>query len=950
MRRPSRTALSALLLAAFALGALLPFAAPSGTAFAEAGRGALRSASELDYPPFALVLPDGSPDGFSVDLLKAVAQAKNLNIDIAVGPWSEIKQKLMDGELDVLPLVSYSKERDRHFDFSTPYLRMHGTVFVREDNESIRSEKDLKDKEVIVMRGDTAEEYAVRNALSDHLVLTDNYEQAMLMLSSGEHDAVLVQQVVGWQLIQKLHIENLKDALAREETSLKPMGSPLQGFEQKFCFAVQEGDRELLADLNEGLAIVISNGTYDALYDKWFGPILPGPPLSVRQLLTYFLVTVVPILLLLAGGGLLFLRREVRRQTANLRKSEKLYRTLVNGLPDYVVRYDADARYLYISDNIEELLDIPPQDFIGKSHRELGFPEEQCALWDATIKKVFETGQSMDTEFPLEAKSGTAVLDWRLIPEMDEQGAVKTVLSLCRDITRQRRLEQEYQTLFREMLDGFALHEILLDENGTPRDYRFLAINPAFEKLTGLRSENVLGRTVLEVLPEVEPYWIETYGKVALDGEPTFFEGYSGAIGKYFKVTAFRPAPGLFACIFHDLTSRKLAEEALLQAKEQAESASRAKSEFLANMSHEIRTPLNGVLGMLQLLELSRLEPEQEYYAKTAIKSAHRLLRLLSDLLDISRIEAGRLSLSREWFTLDDLRQSILELQNLAARDKGLRLEFVLGERLPKALLGDEVRLRQILFNLVGNAIKFTSEGSVRVDVSLLPYSRDNSARVLFMVSDTGIGISDELLENIFEPFVQGEGNYTRHFQGAGLGLSIVRRLVGLMHGEIAIDSRVGEGTTIYLSLPFELPSRKRPLPQDRDEETTCFTQGCRRVLLAEDDELSLQVVERMLTKMGYAPVTARNGLEALDLLAREDFDLVVMDVQMPVMDGVEATRRIRTSAQFQDKAAIPIVAMTAYAMDGDREKFLAAGMNGYVSKPVEMNRLRESLASVLAN
>jgi ABC-type amino acid transport substrate-binding protein len=284
-----------------------------------ANRRILKSASELDYPPFALVRADGSADGFSVDLLKAVAHAVDLEVSIHVGPWHEIKQKLIDRQLDVLPLVSYSPERDEVFDFSTPYLRMHGTIFVRDGEKSIRRQEDLKDKEVLVMRGDTAHEYAIKENLSDKLILTDSFEQAMKLLSEGQHDALVIQQLVGLQLIKKLGISNVVNVSSIQETSLKPVGKPLSGFEQKFCIAVREGDGELLALLNEGLAIVIANGTYNELYNKWFGPILPLPSVPLTLILKYLLFTLGPILFLLAMVGLWYLKREVARKTQNLR-------------------------------------------------------------------------------------------------------------------------------------------------------------------------------------------------------------------------------------------------------------------------------------------------------------------------------------------------------------------------------------------------------------------------------------------------------------------------------------------------------------------------------------------------------------------------------------------------------------------------------------------------------
>jgi len=279
----------------------------------------LKSASELDYPPFALVRADGSADGFSVDLLKAIAHAVGLEVSIIVGPWHEIKQQLIDRQLDVLPLVSYSPEREKMFDFTVPYLRMHGTIFVRKGEKSIQSKADLKDREVLVMRGDTAHEYAVKENLSNKLILTDSFEQAMKLLSEGKHDAVVVQQLVGLQLIKKLGISNVVNVSAIKETSLKPAGKPLSRFEQKFCIAVQDGDGELLALLNEGLAIVIANGTYNELYSKWFSPILPRPPIPLTLILKYLLFILGPLLFLLAMGGIWYLKREIARKTQSLR-------------------------------------------------------------------------------------------------------------------------------------------------------------------------------------------------------------------------------------------------------------------------------------------------------------------------------------------------------------------------------------------------------------------------------------------------------------------------------------------------------------------------------------------------------------------------------------------------------------------------------------------------------
>ena len=258
---------------------------------------------------------------------------------------------------------------------------------------------------------------------------------------------------------------------------------------------------------------------------------------------------------------------ELKLAEEALKESEETYRVLVEGLPDVVMRFDRDGRHLFVSDNVSEVVNIKAYQFIGKTHRDLGFPEELCRFWEEAIQSVFDSGAPFETEYTFESKNGPAIHNWRIVPERDKQGKVLSALSISHDITAQRKAEQDYRTLFHEMLDGFALHEIICDETGSPVDYRFLAINPAFERMTGLKAENAVGRTVLETLPGTEKYWIDIYGKVALTGEPAFFENFSADLKKYFEVTAFRPAPNQFACIFSDITERKRAEENLLQSE-----------------------------------------------------------------------------------------------------------------------------------------------------------------------------------------------------------------------------------------------------------------------------------------------------------------------------------------------------------------------------------------------
>lgn len=629
-------------------------------------------------------------------------------------------------------------------------------------------------------------------------------------------------------------------------------------------------------------------------------------------------------------------RKQVEEE---LRDREAIYRSLLSGLPDIVMRFDRSGKHLFVSENVRLLVNLPPDEFINKTHRQLGFEEEMCRFWKKSIEHVFENGRAIENEFSFEGEQGPKILNWRLIPEYDGHGNIATILSIARDITEIKQLEKDYQVLFEKMLDGFALHEIICDFRGKPADYRFLAVNPAFEAMTGLNGKDIIGKTVLEILPGTENKWIEKYGEVALTGTPTSFESYSRELDKHFQVSAYRPAPRQFACLFTDITALKRAEASLLTAKESADAANKAKSEFLANMSHEIRTPMNGIMGMLQLMQSTPLNKEQSEYAEMARKSVERLNKLLTDILDLSKIEADKLKLRKEEFAPREVIQSVKEIFARNLKETGNALSIVVDERIPEKLIGDAIRLTQILFNLVGNSCKYTHQGNIEIAAFLCSPPRNSTCRILFSVKDTGIGIPDDKTKQIFETFSQineSESSYTRRFEGAGLGLPLVKRLLVLMEGNMSISSRKGEGTHIYVSLPFGVPD-----PASLSAVNEKNARSKLRILLVDDDKVTQLQVKRLLGKQGHEVVVTNNGKDALYETAKAKFELILMDIQMPVMDGVEATARIRSSKTGKD---IPIIALTAYAMEGDREKFLDAGMNDYISKPVDADHLMEIL------
>jgi PAS domain S-box-containing protein len=658
---------------------------------------------------------------------------------------------------------------------------------------------------------------------------------------------------------------------------------------------------------------------------------------------------------------LAILREQLEAEKAARRHAEQLlaeksklpeqlafFEEILNRTPADIIVADKDYRYLFVNPSA-----IPNPEWrdwmIGKTNEEFcehaGRGDQIARARRQTFEKVMRSRQMVEWEEEIVNPQGEKEYFIRKVhPVLDEKGEVQWIIIYAVNITERREFEEQIQRSEKRYRDLFNYSQALIcthDMSG-----RLLAVNPEICKTLGYEEEQMIGHKIQDFIPaEHRPRFEEEYTRAIQKDDNTvggvFCVINSAGEKIYLLYRNFRvEEPGLDPYVIgfsQDVTERIKIEKELRFAKQLTDEVAKAKEAFLAHMSHEIRTPMNGILGIASLLSKTKLADQQRNYLKLIQESAGNLLVIVNDILDLEKIVAGKLQLEKIAFKIVDKIATTSQSFIYKAEEKELGLIF--QNSIPADLVvdGDPYRLSQVLNNILSNALKFTEHGHINITTGIRERNEE-SVVVEITISDTGIGISEERIWTIFEPFEQADAAISRKYGGTGLGLTICKNMIEMQHGELLVQSTEGKGSAFTIRIPYQI-SVETMEEKESNEEINYKSLGSKKILVAEDVELNQYLARHILESWDFEVVIAHNGREALELLLQDSFDCILMDVQMPEMDGIEATQVIR---KLPDpvKSAIPIIALTANALKGDSEKYLAAGMNDYLAKPFDEESL----------
>jgi PAS domain S-box-containing protein len=639
-------------------------------------------------------------------------------------------------------------------------------------------------------------------------------------------------------------------------------------------------------------------------------------------------------------------RKQAEKQ---LKESEQTFRNYIDYAPHGIFVVNEKGEYIDVNTAACNITGYSKDELLSMKIIEL-IPEESLEKAGNHFQKLIKDGNAYEELAFIKKNKTQGFWTVNAIKLNDHK-----FLGFVVDVTERKQAEkalkeseEKFRLLYTSMNQGLALHEIILDEKGNPIDYVFLDINETYTKLLGVTREMSIGKRIREVMPKVEQYWIDIFGKVALTGEPMYYENYLETTNRHYSTYSYSPKKYQFAVLVSDITDRKNSEiqlkeknEELTIAKEKAEESDRLKTAFLQNMSHEIRTPMNAIMGFSHLLVGQyNNRPKLEEYTEIIKQRCNDLLDIINDILDIAKIESGQIKINEEECNIKDLFSELLTFfepiqKRLEKEDITLNLLFD-NDLSEVVFQSDKGKLKQIFINLINNAFKFTDEGSINVSCKI------NNNYLIFNVSDTGLGIPEDKKNKIFERFYQIETDYTRIYGGNGLGLSIVKGLVELLGGEIIVESQLKIGSTFSFTIPFK-PVKSKKIQELSDETNSEYYFPNKTILIVEDDNSNAIYLKVILEDTGTILSFAKNGTQAIEMALAQDFDIILMDIGLPDISGYEATQFL-----IKNNPNLKIIAQTAFASADDQQNAYNAGCIDFLSKPMQVDSLLKTLNKYL--
>lgn len=939
-----------------------------------------------DLPPLKVVLMDEFPPliysgkgdvtkGLIPDRWALWQRKTGRTVEVTAMKWSDALAAFKAGEFDVIDAITTTPERQRIFQFSDPWITLDVVLYY---HDSIRGVTDLESArgfQIGAVRGDACVDFMQRQGV-DNLALFASYPEVVEAATRGG-----VSVFCGHKRMSNYYLG------LRGQSSQFLHTSPL--YSAPGHWAVLKANTALYEEVRQGFEL-ISAAEDKALRDKWLGQPLFEPAVPVWVSWILYAALVLLLLLAVVLIWLRMLRRVVGQRTHALAESEERFRMLFENTRQPIALLENGK---FIAANTATLDMLAMQRFAeleGKTPLDIS-PEYQpdgersavallsvlsMAVAKGSIRSEWQHLKADGTPFTVEVMMTSIRRDDRDILHM-----------VWNDITTRKEAEREleaYRNHLEELVEARTeelshLTQELQDANNEQqalfdsamagivfvRDRCVLRCNRYLEQMLGYESGELLGQTTRSWYPDEQTFFEVGQAIIEAHAERGFFSEERQLVrkdGSFFWARMQAQAVDLddlskgLAGMVIDVSAEHAAMEQMAQARRLAEDAARTKADFLANMSHEIRTPMNAIMGMTHLVLQTELNPRQKDYLQKIHRSSKHLLGVINDVLDFSKMDAGKLSLERIPFDLNVLITDLTNVLEAKTAEKGLQLKVHIDQSLPEQFKGDPLRLQQILLNFANNAVKFTHQGEVEIRVD--GYKASAGKRGLqFSVRDTGIGLSPDQQQRLFRSFEQADGSTTRKYGGSGLGLAISRRLAEMMDGEVGVNSQEGKGSTFWFKVELEaVPARastermhtrgvaehsRQKAVESGFAELKRQLQGA-HILLVEDNPLNQEVATELLKQVGVSVDVAAHGAEALQQLEQRRYDLVLMDMQMPVMDGLTATRRIRRQPQFAD---LPILAMTASALVTDREACIEAGMNDFLAKPIEPKKLWAELA-----